>query len=303
MPADKRLNEVIRVQKRPNNFVMLDKGFLENENLSWKAKGILAYLLSKPDNWKAIVGDIVKHSKDGKTAVYAGLVELSAYGYYEKIPVRSTDGRRIDHWESTVYELPQATNPENAENTPSSLLTDFQEIDNQEIGNLFIENRERNNNDFSNNYFNKNHVSQVMSATPDRRDKDRTDAPKQTPEQLARYIEDYTRWIYKNVCYTELAVARPYDMNLIDEFIAVIVDTHITEGFTVRIDGENKPRALVMSYLHKLTYDDMEHAVDQFKSVSEPIRKKKQYILTLLYNCKMERDAHYTNQYQSEAWQ
>ena len=45
---DKRLDEVIRVRKRPNNFVMIDKTFLEDDRLSFKAKGILAYLLSKP---------------------------------------------------------------------------------------------------------------------------------------------------------------------------------------------------------------------------------------------------------------
>ena len=71
MSEDKRLDEVIRVRKRPNNFVMLDKTFLEDDRLSFKAKGILAYLLSKPDNWKVIVGNLVKYSKDGKSAVYA----------------------------------------------------------------------------------------------------------------------------------------------------------------------------------------------------------------------------------------
>ncbi|GHU76592.1 hypothetical protein FACS1894188_09350 [Clostridia bacterium] len=38
MSGDKRLNEVIRVQKRPNSFITMDKGFVENPNLSWKAK-------------------------------------------------------------------------------------------------------------------------------------------------------------------------------------------------------------------------------------------------------------------------
>ena len=69
MSEDKRLDEVIRVRKRPNNFVMIDKTFLEDERLSFKAKGILAYLLSKPDNWKVIVGNLVKYSNDGKSAV------------------------------------------------------------------------------------------------------------------------------------------------------------------------------------------------------------------------------------------
>ncbi len=84
MSQDKRLDEVIRVRKRPSNFVMMDKSFLEDTRLSYKAKGILAYLLSKPDNWKVIIGNLVNFSTDGKASVYAGLKELKDCGYYKK---------------------------------------------------------------------------------------------------------------------------------------------------------------------------------------------------------------------------
>ena len=99
MSEDKKLNEVIRVKKRPSNFVMMDKTFLEDDRLSYKAKGLLAYLLSKPDDWKVIDGNLVNSSKDGKASVYAGLKELKECGYYEKVPVRnekepvSSDGK------------------------------------------------------------------------------------------------------------------------------------------------------------------------------------------------------------------
>ena len=153
--ADKRLNEVIRVQKLPSNFVMLDKGFLENPELSWKAKGILAYLLSKPDNWKVIVKDLVNHATDGKSAVYSGLNELKGMGHYQKNPVRDNDGKRISHWEGTISEVPM----DSLVNTPSSLLPNFQEIDNQDIDNQYIENRERSNNDLKDIDLNNNEGS------------------------------------------------------------------------------------------------------------------------------------------------
>ena len=84
----------------------MNKSFLEDNRLSMKAKGILAYLLTKPNNWKVIVADIVKHCKDGKSAIYAGLKELKENGYYKKEEIRSEDGSRIVRWESTVYEVP-----------------------------------------------------------------------------------------------------------------------------------------------------------------------------------------------------
>jgi hypothetical protein len=105
-----RHNEIIRIQKKRSNFVIIDKGFLEDARLSYKAKGILAYLLSKPDQWKVIVKDLMNHAKDGRDSIYAGLKELKAFGYYISAPVRNEKGV-VTHWESTIFEDP-ADNPE-----------------------------------------------------------------------------------------------------------------------------------------------------------------------------------------------
>ena len=173
MTEDKRQNEIIRIQKKRNNFVMMDKGFLNDERLSFKSKDILAYLLSKPDNWKVIIKDLINHSNDGKKAIYSGLRELKEYGYYKKVPIRDDTGRRISHWESVIYECPeeqpelqdsQSDNSLLTQNgevdetrieSASSLLTPFVYIDNVEKQNVNIQNGERNNNYISNNDFTK----------------------------------------------------------------------------------------------------------------------------------------------------
>lgn len=273
MSEDKRLDEVIRVRKRPNNFVMLDKTFLEDDRLSFKAKGILAYLLSKPDNWKVIVRNLVKYSKDGKSAVYAGLKELKECGYYVKTPIRSEDGRRISRWESTVYEM------------PDSLLSDFQEIDNEEIENQYLENRERNNNYYNNKLnINNNHVSLSV------REEDKTD---ETDEENS--VENTLEVIHDNIGYEQLRQTNPEDMGLIDEFVNVMLDTLLSKNGVVRINGEEKPRALVQSQIMKVGYDDILLVLMQFTKHKERIQKKRQYILSMLYHAPMERNAHYTN--------
>ena len=268
MDKDKRLGEVIRVQKRQNNFVMMDKGFLENVNLSWKAKGILAYLLSKPDNWRVIVGNLVNHATDGKASVYNGLNELKEQGHYAKYPVRDESGRRISHWEGTISELPI----ESLENTDVSLLTDFQEIDNQDIENQDIENRTLINNYINNNDFNNNHVSQSPSDG-----------------------HDLTETIKQNIDYHSFTISHAADQELVDEIILIMIDCMLSKGEYVRIMGEDKPRELVKNVLLKLDYWNIEHVIERFKSVTEPITNKRQYILTLLYNSKMETDSHMTN--------
>lgn len=265
MSEDKRLNEIIRVQKRPSNFVLIDKSFLEDTRLSYKAKGILAYLLSKPDNWKVIVGNLVNYSADGKASVYAGLKELRKCGYYEKVPIRNDKGHFI-RWESTVYECHEP-------------LTDFQEMGNPEMGYPNMENRERNNNYNNNNInINNNHVQSCQEWTDGTVD-----------------LQGTLSLIKENIDYDSLKIVHADELNLIDEFVNIILDALLSQSKTVRINGENKPRELLKSNLLKLTYADIEHVLWQFKEHGESIKKKQQYILAMLYNSPMERNAHYTN--------
>ena len=327
MAEDKKLNEIIRVKRVVGTFATMNKGFLEDERLSLKAKGILAYLLSKPDDWKVIVGDIVKHCKDSKSAIYSGLKELKENGYYKKIPVRSEDGTRIVRWESTVYEVPfEVLSDEVAEQEETSILEqavtrikekitkkkqpatkviekeekteqlvtkleektrkteqqqsvalfpNFQEVENQ-----FIENGERNNNYNTNNYYTKK-LNHSLSQTG-----------YQTGQDHIFRVLDF---IKRKIDYKSLEMKYESDMPLVDEFVSVILDTILSTSETVRINGQNKPRELVKSQLMKLTYQEFEFVLDKFKTLKQKIKKKHQYILSMLYNAKMELNTHYTN--------
>ena len=271
MGEDKRLNEIIRVQKRHSNFVLLDKSFLEDTRLSYKAKGILAYLLSKPDNWKVIVGNLVNYSADGKASVYAGLKELRECGYYQKVPIRNDKGHFI-RWESTVYECPEP-------------LTDFREMENPEMGYPDMENRERNNN-YNTNKLNpsKNHVQSCQ----------------QGQRLTGQPLDDYLMILKENVNYRDLEFTHHDDIELIDEFISIALDAILSECKTIRIDGQNKPKELVKSNLLKLRYENIIHVLEQFKAYNGRIQKKSAYILSMLYHSPMELNAHYTNWVQAD---
>ena len=147
---EERRNEIIRIQKKKSNFVMLDKGFIDNPNLSWKAKGILTYLLSKPDSWRVIIKDIVKHGTGGERAIYSGLNELKQAGYYRKYPVR--EGQRIVRWDSVVYECPEdcqeelkmkkskKKEPKPMEKPQDSLLRGFVHVESEFVDVVHVEN-------------------------------------------------------------------------------------------------------------------------------------------------------------------
>ena len=70
-----------------------------NDTLSWAAKGLLAYLCSKPDDWSVSVQQLVNHSKEsakptGRDGTYSLLNELIEAGYVRRIESR-VNGRYV----------------------------------------------------------------------------------------------------------------------------------------------------------------------------------------------------------------
>ncbi|UFJ41344.1 helix-turn-helix domain-containing protein [Brevibacillus humidisoli] len=101
---------LVRVVKRENNFVQIDKTPINDKRLSWKAKGLLVYLLSKPDDWTIMIDDLVKHAKDGRDSVRTGLTELEQNGYLLRYQRRKDKGE-FGSMEYHVFELPQTEIP------------------------------------------------------------------------------------------------------------------------------------------------------------------------------------------------
>ncbi|MCE2377688.1 DnaD domain protein [Staphylococcus haemolyticus] len=96
---------VFRVYKESGNFVTVHKSFIHDENLSWKAKGILLYLLSRPDDWQIYETELVRHSTDGLSGLKTGIKELEKVGYIQRTRKRDDKGR-LKEYEYAVYEKP-----------------------------------------------------------------------------------------------------------------------------------------------------------------------------------------------------
>lgn len=90
-----------KIQKN-ENFTIVDNEYLRDENLSFKAKGILTYFLSLPGDWVIYFDEIITHSKDGIRSFRSGIDELIKEGYIRRYPIRE-DGV-IVRWETEVYE-------------------------------------------------------------------------------------------------------------------------------------------------------------------------------------------------------
>jgi len=98
---------IIRAKRKKNRFVQIDVTPLHDNRLSWKARGIMAFLMTKPDDWNVNEKNLISQSdKDGRDSLRAGIDELKALGYAVKVPNRDSRGR-IQSWETLVFETPE----------------------------------------------------------------------------------------------------------------------------------------------------------------------------------------------------
>lgn len=106
---------IIRVQKN-TDYTIINNTSINDKRLSWKAKAIHVFMLSKPDNWTFYNEEIQQWAKDGMSSFTSGLSELKKLGYIKKERRRAAGGKF--EWVTIVYEVPQNLSPE--EDQPST---------------------------------------------------------------------------------------------------------------------------------------------------------------------------------------
>lgn len=91
------------IHRIPNKkrYVSIACDALEDSRLSLQAKGILAYLLSRPDDWEVSVQQLVSIGPDGRSTVQSCLQELAECGYAKLVQHRDKNGHRATgkRWE------------------------------------------------------------------------------------------------------------------------------------------------------------------------------------------------------------
>lgn len=103
---------IVRIANRVLPFAQISNAVVEDKRLSWRARGILCYLLSKPDGWKANPRDIEKRGPEGRDAVRKAMAELQAAGYAELRTVQRPKGA-LSGREWVIYESRDYRQPEN----------------------------------------------------------------------------------------------------------------------------------------------------------------------------------------------
>lgn len=95
--------------KRRDRFVVIGNETIRDRRLSYKARGILAYLLSLPDNWRISSQYLSTVAPDGRDAVRTGLQELEATGYLVRTRIQDSETGRWG-WHQVIYDTPRKNN-------------------------------------------------------------------------------------------------------------------------------------------------------------------------------------------------
>lgn len=105
---------VIRLAERTSNFLIITKDCINNKELSFGARGLHAYLMSKPDNWTIMTTELIKASPSGKCVVYSLLNELINAGYVRREQAKGENGRfkQINYIVFETAQLPFSENQE-----------------------------------------------------------------------------------------------------------------------------------------------------------------------------------------------
>lgn len=106
---DKRSTIIRVVHNRENPFVQLNKQALWDTNLSLKAVGLWARCMSRPNDWRFCIKELIKHCKEGRKAVDGAMQELidAGYAYRLEYSQRGEDGKyKTSGVEYVFFEFP-----------------------------------------------------------------------------------------------------------------------------------------------------------------------------------------------------
>jgi hypothetical protein len=129
-----------------NRYGTIPNDLLNSIHISFKAKGMYAYIQSKPDNWEFSAERISKQVKEGLPSVISALKELENFGYLARNRYQNNKGFWVVDY--LLYEIPieenLITGKPNEENPNIGKQSNISNIDySKQEDNNYTNNKER----------------------------------------------------------------------------------------------------------------------------------------------------------------
>ena len=94
---------IVRVNKEDKYFSASNEPF-NDDRLLWETRGLIGYLLSKPNHWTIRMDDLLKRGPGGRDKVRKMLKDAQIHGYLNRQRIAKADGTFFWMWD--VYESP-----------------------------------------------------------------------------------------------------------------------------------------------------------------------------------------------------
>lgn len=106
------------------------------------------------------------------------------------------------------------------------------------------------------------------------------------------------RTVYRDILMEQLSLEilyerYPFDKEILDSILEMMLDTICSKRKTIRIAGDDKPQAVVKSQFLKLNSTHIEYVMDCLKDNPVKVRNIKQYLLAMLYNAPLTINSYY----------
>lgn len=254
-------------RKKKTSFAQVSNVALRDENLSLKAKGLLALIESylSLDNFVLYKQFLINKSTDGETSFRGAWKELKDKGYLIQYKFKNNETKQF------YYEYEVCDNP-CVENQPVA-----QEIEIPHDEKPHVENP---------------HVGKLPPSLPTQWETHSNN--KTVSNNTINSNTLYTNIIQTNIDYNSV-FASSLDKELVDNIVDVIVDIFVNNYERIKINHGEINSEHLRTILLKVNMNHVIYTVDTINSYPTKINNMRNFILSVLYNSVLTLDMHYQN--------
>ena len=279
----------IRIEKTRDYTVMANH-HLRNKALSLKAKGLLSYMLSLPEDWNYTLSGLATSCKDGLDSVRQAVSELESHGYVVRSRIRDARGRLRDT-EYVVYESPAPVKPaldEPIEEKPvqEEPVLENPTLESPALGDPTLLNTNRPTIQKPKTQIQNTHEPIPHPSNP-------------YPINHSASLRETVR---ENIGYDVLVHDERYGKERLDEIVDLITETLCSSRETISVAGDDYPAELVKDKLMRLNSLHIEYVFECLENNTSHVRNIKKYMLAVLFNAPGTISHYYDRQVQHDLY-
>ena len=161
-------------------------------------------------------------------------------------------------------------------------------------GSLDFQNSEANNTEYNNTKINDTEYLSYPPIPPAKPEAVGYPATREV-DGLMDEMETYREVIRENIEYDVLVIDNPNDVDLIDGYVELMVETCCTQGGSIRVNKQYLPATVVKSRFLKLTREHISYVISCMKNITTRISNIKAYMISALYNAPVTIDQYYSS--------